>query len=67
MRNQPEYSKVEIQKLFEEAINKTQFIQRSWCSKTSIEIKQEPFFDTGIPLIKGNGLIRKEKTSSIQY
>ena len=55
MRNQPEYSKVEIQvkitkkkkleiqKLFEEAINDIQFMPRSWCSKTSLEMRQVPF------------------------
>ena len=43
MRNQTEYSKLDIEKLFKEAINDIQFMQRSWCSKTSIEMRQVPF------------------------
>ena len=43
MRNQTEYSKLDIEKLFQEAINDIQFMQRSWSSKTSIEMRQVLF------------------------
>ena len=65
MRNQTEYSKLDIEKLFQEAINDIQFMQRSRCSKTSIEMRQVLFFDTGIPLITDDSFVRKRKNSSI--